>query len=420
MIIRTIIISLAIILPISASAIDETSDVVRMAEDATVIVYTAIRGGISQGSGFFINTNGLLLTNYHVIEGASKGYISFRDGSKAPIRHVINFSAKYDMALLLVATNHPFTLSIADPVTTRNGMLLHTMGAPNGLGWTHTTGAVEGVLFEREQGIQVLQHTAKIDHGSSGGPAFDEFGKVQTINTWGRPRKVQKMNGEYQLTWLDPRFQGAYCRDISRFLALPAKPQYLTTLATYQANHEVATWMLFVCSETDYVLRYMRDSILSMDRIREQTRDTSHITVGGNARVVSDKVYWDNVDQFNNSIREFENLKEFVLINMPLPSSTDQSLRQAWKNWITCVENINEAVDKMIQSQGTDTAKFSRSYDSIKLDFTQANDFFYYTLRASLTGFQQYRNFSTLNSLVSPERLTYLARTYQNRGLELK
>jgi len=417
---NVIITSLAILLPVCALAVDATNDVVRMAEDATVIVYTAIRGGVSQGSGFFINTNGLLLSNYHVIEGANKGYVSFRNGTKAPIRHVINYSAKYDIALLLVATNHPSTLAIADPETTHNGMLLHTMGAPNGLGWTHTTGSVEGVLFEREQGIQVLQHTAKIDHGSSGGPAFDEFGKIQTINTWGRPRKVQKSNGQYQLTWLDPRFQGAYCRDISRFLALPAKPQYLATLAAYQANHEVATWLLFVCSETDYVLRYMRDSILAMDKVRERTRDPSHRTIGGNARVVSDKIYWENVGHFNNSIKEFDNLREFVLTNMPLPSSTDPSLRQAWKHWITCVENINEAVDKMIQSQGSDTARFNRAYDSIKLDFIQANDFFYYTLRASLTGFQQYRNYSTLNSLVPPERLAYLARTYQNRGLELK
>lgn len=397
-----------------------SADAVRRAENATVIIYAKSSAGMSQGSGFFVHTNGWLLTNYHVIEGHKNAVASFRDGSKIPVKHVVAFSAKYDLALLQLATNSEHMLELADPSTTQNGMKIHTMGAPNGLGWTHTEGIVEGVLREREQGIDVLQHTAKIDHGSSGGPAFDEHGYVHTINTWGRPRKVQKTDGKYELIWDNPRYQGAYCRDITRFLKSKKNPQYLQVLAGKYANHEVAAWLLFACSETDYVLRNMRESIYEMDLIREQTVDTSRKTTRGTAKVISDIKYWSNVDVFNRSIDEFENLKYFILDMMPLAEISDPSLRTALNNWYTCIQNMNDAVDKMIESQGKNSQAFNRLYDAIKSHFLQANDYLYFTLKTSCSAFRAYRPYSTLNSPVTNGRINELWDYYYNRRLELR
>lgn len=402
----------------------DTLSAVRRAELATGIVYMFDSRGqlASQGSGYFVNTNGYFITNYHVIEGRYRGGVQMQDGTKFGIRYVVNYSAKHDMALVLTTTNWPFYLEYADPGTTRSGLKLNTMGAPRGLGWTHTIGTVEGVLYESSLGINAVQHNAKIEPGSSGGPAFDDSGFVHSINTMAMPRKVLKSNGHYSLSWDAPRFLGATATDIAAIIKARERPTKLEYLAQQYANHEVATWLLYACSETDYTIRYMRDSINEMDIVRQQYADNTKRGLGGGSKIVSDRRYWLNVDRFNDSIREFEQLKYFVSSLMPMHDASDQNIRNAMNYWVSCIDRLNKTIDRMIKSQGASSQEFARTYDAVKLDFTQANDFYYHALTLSANAFRQYRNFSTKNipDPLTWQRVNELQKFYHNRGLELK
>jgi hypothetical protein len=418
------VLSSVLFLAVASAHADDSTTPVRRAELATGIVYMFDSRGkmTGRGSGFFVNTNGYFLTNYHVIEGRHKGGITMQNGAKFAIRHVVNYSAKHDIALVLTTTNWQHHLEIADPSSTRSGLKINTMGAPRGLGWIHTIGTIEGVLYESYLGINAVQHNAKLEPGSSGGPAFDDNGFVHSINTMAMPRKVLKSSGQYTLSWDTPRFLGATASDIAAITKARERPTNLDYLARQYANHEVATWLLFACYETDYTIRYMRDSIKEMDIVRQRLVDSSKRGVSGRAKVVSDRSYWLNVDRFNDSIREFENLKTFVLPQMPMRDVSDPNIKGALNYWVSCIDQLNKTIDRMIKSQGASSQEFARTYDDVKLDFTQANDFYYHALSLSANAFKQYRPFSTKNI---PDPLTWesvaeLQRYYYDRGLELK
>jgi S1-C subfamily serine protease len=147
-------------------------------------------GGSATGSGFVIDREGHVLTNNHVIEGASKVSVKLGDSETSYDAEVVGTDPGTDIALLKVdapeSAFHPLALGrsaemeVGDPVV--------AIGNPFGLDRTATTGIISALKrritapnsFEIQN---VIQTDAAINQGNSGGPLLDHRGRVLGINS---------------------------------------------------------------------------------------------------------------------------------------------------------------------------------------------------------------------------------------------
>lgn len=151
----------------------------------TVTVDTVhISGGESSGSGFFIDDQGTLVTNYHVIEGACAITVRTFDGSVLNVLQVIDYEPNHDLAVLKAdcTGNEYLELAEEEAVT---GEPAYAVGSPLGfLDGTFTAGTISAT--SRAIGlIDCLQMDAAISHGNSGGPLVNEYGEVLGVNSFG-------------------------------------------------------------------------------------------------------------------------------------------------------------------------------------------------------------------------------------------
>lgn len=139
----------------------------------------------SLGSGFIVSADGTVVTNNHVIDGASEIEIYFSDGSHLPAR-LVGADAKMDLAVLKVEAGHPLPfVSFGDSDAAKVGDWVMAIGNPFGLGGSVTLGIVSARNRDIQSGPydQFIQTDAAINQGNSGGPLFDMDGKVVGINT---------------------------------------------------------------------------------------------------------------------------------------------------------------------------------------------------------------------------------------------
>ncbi|MCW8845194.1 MAG: DegQ family serine endoprotease [Gammaproteobacteria bacterium] len=137
------------------------------------------------GSGFIIDSEGYVVTNNHVIEGAEQVEVVLEDGTTLPAR-VVGTDPRSDLAVLKVESDKPLpSVAFGDSDAARVGEWVVAIGNPFGLGGTATA----GIISARGRDIQsgpyddYLQIDAPINRGNSGGPVFDTGGRVIGINT---------------------------------------------------------------------------------------------------------------------------------------------------------------------------------------------------------------------------------------------
>lgn len=142
------------------------------------------------GSGSIIDTQGNILTNYHVIADAEKLTVSFGSGKSYPAR-VVGKDPDTDLAVirLLEQPKEPITVvPIGDSDHLAVGQKVLAIGNPFGLDRTLTTGVISGLErpIHAENGRQIegaIQTDASINPGNSGGPLLDKFGRMIGINS---------------------------------------------------------------------------------------------------------------------------------------------------------------------------------------------------------------------------------------------
>lgn len=138
----------------------------------------------SHGSGFFIDDQGHILTNAHVVEGAEEIIVSTTN-QKEYTAQLIGLDARTDVALLKIdATSTPAaTLGDSDQLEVGNWVL--AIGSPFGFDYTATAGIVSAVSRSLPDGTYVpfIQTDAAVNPGNSGGPLFNLDGEVIGINS---------------------------------------------------------------------------------------------------------------------------------------------------------------------------------------------------------------------------------------------
>jgi serine protease Do len=139
---------------------------------------------MAQGSGFFISSDGYIVTNNHVVDHATEVTVTTADG-KTLAAKVIGTDPKTDLALLKVkdAGTYPFVKFA--PHTPRVGDWVIAVGNPFGLGGTVTAGIVSARGRDIGSGPydDFIQIDAPVNHGNSGGPTFNTDGDVVGVNT---------------------------------------------------------------------------------------------------------------------------------------------------------------------------------------------------------------------------------------------
>ena len=143
----------------------------------------------AMGSGFFVSSDGLLVTNHHVIKGASYAKVKRADGSTLFVQGVMAINEKADLAVLKVnGKDLPFLQLV--PTLPKVGDKVYAIGNPEGLTNTLSEGIISGIRTDPAKAHDVfdevspdapntfLQTTAPISHGSSGGPLLQVDGQV--------------------------------------------------------------------------------------------------------------------------------------------------------------------------------------------------------------------------------------------------
>jgi hypothetical protein len=132
------------------------------------------------GSGFIVS-HGRIATNHHVVEGMNEAYVVFSDGAVKLVSKVVADSAQQDLIILAVETGNRPALVLGDELSLQQGDSVYALGAPKGLQLSFTNGIVSS--FRKSNAQFLIQTTAPIAPGSSGGPLFDRTGRVIGVTT---------------------------------------------------------------------------------------------------------------------------------------------------------------------------------------------------------------------------------------------
>lgn len=154
----------------------------RSAESSVLVVSTDRNGkGSLLGSGFAVGPN-LIVTNSHVFQEGRLGFVRKIGSDRVPriVEKVVLRDKENDIVLLYVPDLGLPSLPIqaSEPIV---GDTVFTMGNPEGMEGTFSEGLVSAL--REEEGVRMIQITAPISHGSSGGPVFNIYGEVIGIST---------------------------------------------------------------------------------------------------------------------------------------------------------------------------------------------------------------------------------------------
>ncbi|WFW29760.1 MAG: DegQ family serine endoprotease [Wolbachia endosymbiont of Menacanthus eurysternus] len=137
------------------------------------------------GSGFIIDKNGIIVTNYHVIKNAQDITVTMNDNTYFKAE-VLGFDTKTDLAVLQIKADRELSfVAFGDSDKARVGDTVMAIGNPFGLGGSVST----GIISARSRDISIgtmnefIQTDAAINRGNSGGPLFNLNGRVIGINT---------------------------------------------------------------------------------------------------------------------------------------------------------------------------------------------------------------------------------------------
>ncbi len=137
-------------------------------------------GNLGFGSGFIVDPNGVVLTNYHVVEGADEFEVQLTDGRKF-VSQDFRADKKTDLAIIRLKPSQPLpSLEFGDSEAMEIGDRVLAMGSPFGLRGTVTAGIVsaKGRSLRLTNFEDFIQTDAAINPGNSGGPLVNMEGKV--------------------------------------------------------------------------------------------------------------------------------------------------------------------------------------------------------------------------------------------------
>ena len=154
---------------------------------STVSILCDLPRGTSTGSGVVLSSDGYVITNYHVVEGAAAVSVLFTDGRQLQAR-MVGGDKLSDLAVLQVDAHDLIPAEFGDSDGLRVGDIVGAIGDPLGveLRGTMTDGIVSAInrdLTTDGRTLTLIQTNAALNSGNSGGPLINCYGQVVGINT---------------------------------------------------------------------------------------------------------------------------------------------------------------------------------------------------------------------------------------------
>lgn len=160
----------SLIIPLSSSYVSNMEDAIK----STVTIISKSKFG----SGFFVSSNGYILTNYHVIADTADLKVGFADGTKLPAK-VVSVSKIADVAVIKVEKGEYLPFKLVNAKNYKLGKDIFVIGTPSAqdLSQTVSKGIISAVR-NVEGGMKLIQTDAAINKGNSGGPMIDKEGNL--------------------------------------------------------------------------------------------------------------------------------------------------------------------------------------------------------------------------------------------------
>lgn len=184
------------------SSVLSPSEIFERSSSAVFKIHTSTGHQGFQGSGFFISNNGVAVSNYHVFQGTTIGYedIILSDGSTYKVTEVYHKSQENDFIIFKVGVNRKVNYIKISNTTPKVGEKIYTIGSPRGLDNTFSSGEISQI---RENG-KILQISAPIDHGSSGGVLLNSKGEAVGITSGGIDDSGANLNYAWNIQLIKP------------------------------------------------------------------------------------------------------------------------------------------------------------------------------------------------------------------------
>jgi serine protease Do len=170
---RTSLVAAALLAMGAAAPALTPAQIAEMAIPSVVLI--KVPNGL--GSGFVVSADGRIVTNFHVISGAREATIVTSDGREFHNIELLARDETHDLAVLRIGAHGLRPLPLGDSAAAKPGEHVVAIGNPLGLGDTVSDGLVSG-LRELPSQQAMLQISAPISPGSSGGPVFNDRGEV--------------------------------------------------------------------------------------------------------------------------------------------------------------------------------------------------------------------------------------------------
>jgi S1-C subfamily serine protease len=221
----------------------------------SVVFITCIdaKGQVSTGSGVILRADGIIATNFHVISDAVAAKVQLSNSDIYDDVSIIDADERKDIAILKIkAVNLP-VLTVADSNSIKIGATVYAIGSPRGLTGSLSSGIVSSLrpasdLSPELTGFRIIQFTAPISPGSSGGALLDDTGKLLGLVFAYRPGG-QNLNAAIPVNYVAPL--AANAKDDGRSLKKMANIE-ASTIATHNTTDDIAGIYTGVWSSNDY------------------------------------------------------------------------------------------------------------------------------------------------------------------------
>lgn len=162
---------------------------------------------LASGTGFFLDESGTFATNHHVLEGAHSLIAELSNGEQFSQIYTIVVDAERDIAILSIDPENTPAVILGEDGELEVGDPVFVMGNPLGLDRTFSNGMVSALRSIEES--DVIQITAPISPGSSGGPVMNDHGHVIGIATW-YLEHGQNLNMAVPIRYVGPMLAGQH------------------------------------------------------------------------------------------------------------------------------------------------------------------------------------------------------------------
>lgn len=373
------------------------------------------RGALGErtGAGFFVDTNGWVLTNLSIAEGARQGYAETIGGEKLPVKRVLGVAPKYNLLLLDLGGERGGALNLAEEGTTRTGMEAHGIGMTRVQGWLDMAGNITGV-GQTTDGLPLVEFSGWRNLETGGGPVADKEGRVHGISTWNMVKRVElDASGKHYATVPTERTGCLPASVMRRFVNSPHSGMALHELGACHANTEVANWVMFMCGEAKETLIALRDEVKAAGMEKRQIIEERNRNL---RELYSHPIHWKNLDGILAASRKLVELNELAVRTMPSGWISDDRARNALRHFEEAMNAMKETVKLIVETDGMTPESFWMKFEYVKAKFDRANDSLFHALESAMAAYRMYGRYTTQSPWLSAIEAQRLAAFLEKRG----